>query len=321
MPDPRLQHLLDVQCGVVGRAQALEVGLTDNDIRRLIRGLRLTQVHAGVYVDHTGPLTWLQRAWSAVLFCRPAALCDESARRIAGGPGGAMHDDGRPIHVGIDHSRRVRAPAGIEVHRIVGLDDQVLWNASPPRQRLEHTTVRLAARAPREIDAIACIADAVGARLTTATRLGSALATMNRSARRQFLSNVIADVAGGTCSSLEHGFLVNVERPHGLPTPSRQFRESLKGPVYRDALYEEFGLIVELDGRIHHTKARQHDSDLERDLDAVVTRRETIRLGWGQAYDRACSTAFKLGAVFIDRGWTDRPRRCPACPADLPFAA
>lgn len=316
-----VRHLLEVQAGVISRAQLVECGATDNDIRRLVRQRHLARVHHRVYVDHTGPLTWIQRAWAATLCCAPAALSDESALRAAEGPGRRRNDDTRPIQVAVDHSRKVRPPSGVVATRVVGLDSQVLWNASPPRMRPEHAAIRLAAGADREIDAVAFLADAVGARMTRGDRLARALGSYPRIARREFLESVIVDVAEGTCSTLEHGYLVNVERAHGLPTARRQFRESVKGPLFRDAVYEAFGLIVELDGRMFHAKARQHDADLERDLDAAATGRATVRLGWGQAYDRPCSTAFKLGAVFVDRGWRDRPRRCPLCPEDLPYAA
>jgi hypothetical protein len=33
-----------------------------------------------VYVDHTGDLTWVQKAWCGVLSLWPAALCHESLR-------------------------------------------------------------------------------------------------------------------------------------------------------------------------------------------------------------------------------------------------
>ena len=315
------RHLLEVQAGVISRAQLHECEVSANEIRRKLRRRELVKVHPGVYVDHTGPLTWIQRAWAATLACAPAALCDESALRAAEGPGRRTYDDDRPLAVAIDHSRRMADPDGVRITRVVDLADQVLWNTSPPRQRPEHATLRLAAAAEREIDAVGHLSNAVGSRLTTGARLAGALATVPRIRRRDFLEAVVADVTDGTCSALEHGYLVNVERPHGLPAAMRQFRESLKGPLYRDALYDELGVIVELDGRMFHSKASQHDADLERDLDAAVTRRTTIRLGWGQAYDRACSTAFKLGALFADRGWDGRPHWCPLCPAELPFAA
>jgi Transcriptional regulator, AbiEi antitoxin len=82
MDRARLDSLVAEQEGVVSRRQALACGLTDNDIARLVRRREWARVHDGVYVNHTGPLTWLQRAWAAVLFHWPAALAGSSALRI-----------------------------------------------------------------------------------------------------------------------------------------------------------------------------------------------------------------------------------------------
>ncbi len=312
----QLAQQLHVQAGVLSRGQLTRLGARDSDVRRLLRRRELTRVHPRVYVNHTGPLTWLQRAWAATLACEPAALRDRSALRAAGGPGRRLHADG-PIEVAIDHTRRILAPPGVDLRRIVGLDDQVLWNASPPRLRTEHASLRLAAGAASEVDAVAFLADPVGARMTTGPRLAGALRSHPRIARREFLARVIADVGAGTCSTLEQGYLARVERPHGLPFARRQVRESAKGPLYRDVLHEEFGLVVEIDGRMFHAQARQHDADLERDLDVAATDRATVRVGWGQVFDRPCSTAFKVGRVLQHRGWCGAPRRCPRCPPGL----
>ena len=69
---------------------------------------------------------------------------------------------------------------------------------------------------------------------------------------------------------LEHGYLTLVERPHGLPAGRRQVRDSRHGPLYRDVVYGELDQVVELDGRMWHDSAEQHDADLDRDLDAAV---------------------------------------------------
>lgn len=313
-----LRELLILQSGVINRRQVLAARLTDNDIRRMRRRRELAQVHVGVYVDHTGPLSWLQRAWAAVLLCEPAALCLDSAVRAADGPGRRDHDDGRPIHVAVEANRSPETPASVIPHRLADLDGKVLWHTSPPRQRIEHASVDLASLAAREIDAVAHLADAVRTRRTTADRLAEALASRTRIARRDFLAAVIADVAAGTCSTLERGYLDRVERPHGLPCADRQVRESIKGALYRDVVYVALGGIVELDGRLFHTSVLGRDQDLERDLDAVVLDRVTARLGWGQVFDRSCSTAHKVGAALNRLGWTGRVRRCPACPPDLP---
>ncbi|MDP3891593.1 type IV toxin-antitoxin system AbiEi family antitoxin domain-containing protein [Nocardioides sp.] len=74
-------RLLRSQAGVVARRQVLECGGTDNDIERLVRRREWARVHTGVYVDHTGPLSWEQRAWAAVLAHWPAALAGAAALR------------------------------------------------------------------------------------------------------------------------------------------------------------------------------------------------------------------------------------------------
>lgn len=313
MSRSELGRLLDLQAGVVSRRQLCAAGLTDNDLRRMLRRRELAKVHPGVYVNHTGPLSWIQRAWAATLYAAPAALCLATALRAADGPGRSAYDDGKPIDVAVDRHRHLVEPAGVRLHRVADLDRSVLWNTSPPRERVEYATIGLAARASRDVDAVAYVADAVGGRQTTADRLIAALADHPRVARRHFLASVLADVAGGTCSTLEHGYVTRVERPHGLPAAQRQFRESIKGPLYRDAVYLRGIAVVELDGRLFHSKVWQRDRDMERDLDVFAAARATARLGWGQVFDRPCSTALKIGAGLNARGWDGAPHACPLC--------
>ena len=266
-----------------------------------------------MYVDHTGPLTWLQRAWSAVLATEPSALSHGSALRVLDGPGRRDRDE-EPIHVAVDRSRTVDPPPGVVRHYLGWLDQRVQWNASPPRVRIEHAVLDLAAGGSDEFAAIAEIAGAVQARRTTAHRLREALSQRERIARRTFLAAVIADVADGSCSVLEHGYLQRVERAHGLPRAERQVSASSRGPILRDVDYRRYGLLVELDGRMFHDSARARDRDLDRDLDAAVERRVTVRIGWGQVFGRPCETAPRIGVLLQQRGWRGSPTRCPDCP-------
>ncbi|MDP3891594.1 MAG: hypothetical protein Q8Q44_10210, partial [Nocardioides sp.] len=61
---------------------------------------------------------------------------------------------------------------------------------------------------------------------------------------------ILDDVALGVCSTLEHRYLVEVERPHDLPFPRRQRRLRSAGAssVYRDVEYAGLRIVVELDG-------------------------------------------------------------------------
>jgi hypothetical protein len=313
-----LAELLDLQSGVVARRQVHDAGLHAHDLRRLLRRRDLVRVHDGVFVNHTGDLTWTQRAWIGVLLAWPAALCDVSALRAVDGPGRRGADT--TIHVAVDRKRTVRLPAGFRLHRMSHLEDRVRWNTSPPRVRTEHALIDVATRASDALGAVATLADAVQARRTTAGRIIAAVADRDRVTDRDLLVGILTDIDQGTCSVLEHGYLTLVERPHGLPVAERQLRDSSRGPFYRDVCYLDQAQLVELDGRLGHDSALDRDSDLDRDLDAAVDRQHTVRIGWGQVFRRGCRTAARIGLLLQARGWTGQARRCPDCPDDLPVA-
>ena len=308
-----IRELMLRQDGVVSRSQALRHGFSDNDIRRLLRRREWMRIHAAVYVNHTGPTTWRQRAWAAVLLAQPAVLFGESALRAFDGPGRRGHDDDGPVHIAIDRDRQCRAPADVVVHQVADLAVKAQWNLSPPCVRIEEAVLDVAARARDEFGAVATLAAAVQSRRTTAERIIRALERRSRLARRPLISQVLEDIASGACSALEHAYLQRVERAHGLPSAMRQVRASSRGPIYRDVVYEALGLAVELDGRADHTDSWDRDNDLERDLDAALDDLTTIRVGWGQTVGRPCSTAAKLAALMARRGWMGRFRRCPDC--------
>ena len=310
---------LALQSGVVSRKQLTAAGARGHDLKRMLRRRDLVRLDDGVFVNHTGRPTWVQRAWGGVLLAWPAALTHDSAVRAGDGPGRSDRDDS-VIHLGVDRHRTVRVPSGYRLHRISDFDAKVQWNASPPRVRIEEGLVDVAAAATCDFDAIAGLADAVRARRTTPERIRQALDARTRLARRTFLHGVLTDLGQGTCSVLEHGYLTLVERPHGLPAAQRQLRDSINGPLYRDVVYA-VGQVVELDGRMWHDGPHQRDADLDRDLDAAVERLGTVRLGWGQVFGRPCATAARVGRLLNARGWSGRVRTCPACPAAWPTAS
>ena len=318
--DPKAYaSLLALQSGVVSRRQLHDAALQAHDLKRLLRRRDLVRLHDGVFVNHTGTLTWLQRAWAGVLLAWPAALSHDSAIRAADGPGRSGRDD-RTIHLAVDRDRSLAVPPGYRLHRLARLDDKVQWNKTPPRVRIEEALIDVASETLDDFEAIASFADAISARRTTPGRIGEHLAARARVPRRDFLRDVLTDLDQGTCSVLEHGYLTLVERPHGLPTAARQLRDSINGPLYRDVVYVVFEQIVELDGRLWHDSVDARDSDLDRDLDAAVGGQGTVRLGWGQVYARPCRTAVRIGGLLSARGWRGNLVRCPDCPEDLPQA-
>ena len=310
--DP-LADLLALQSGVVSRRQIHECGHTPADLKRMLRRRELNRVHVGAFVEHSGEPTWLQRAWAAVLSSEPAALYGISAIRAAQGPGMRSHDEAGPIHVAVDRHRHVQPPPGVVVHRMLGLDQRVQWNLTPPRVRIEEAVLDVAATAGDRFGAVAVVGNAVQGRLTTAQRLLVPLAGRTRIAHRQVLESVIHDVAAGACSALERAYLRDVERAHGLRRARRQVRASAKGVVYRDVEYDG-RVVIELDGRLDHTSPRDRDRDLDRDLDAAVAGRATARLGWGQVVGRPCVTARKVYRLLVACGVETGFTRCADCP-------
>jgi very-short-patch-repair endonuclease len=296
------------QAGVVSRAQLLAGGTVPHEIRRRLRRRELVVVHPGIYVDHTGPLTWEQRAWAAVLGHWPAALTRESAL--------AEETSDGPIQVAIAQHRSVEPLDGVRAHRTSDLEHRVQWHRSPPRVRVEHAAIDLAASKRDAVARFRVLADVVQSRATTAERLATTLAGRRGTPGRAQLLDLLHDLADGACSVLEREYLL-LERRHGLgSTSQRQQADRVGGNrVYRDVDHPTLGVVVELDGRAFHDTAAGRDGDALRDLETIATDgRITVRLTWAMVVQDGCRTMAHVAAVLRRRGWSGRLTPCAGCP-------
>jgi len=299
------------QDGVLSHAQLAAGGLTRADMIRMQRRKEIVRVHPRVYVDHTGPLTWHQRAWAAVLYAAPAYVCGPSveAPRTERPMVPGMVPD--PIHVAIDQTRRVVPQPGIVIHRLTNLETHA-YGGVPPRLKLEDNALATAHDARSEIDAIASLANVAGRAHVTAGSLRGALSRFPSLRRRAWIARIIDDLESGTSSVLEHGYLAKVERVHGLPRSERQtVRATPMGNQFRDVEYAAYGLVVELDGALGHDTWRDQARDADRVLDDLAaTGTVTARLRWHQVFETPCRTARSIARVLASRGWTDSPTPC-----------
>lgn len=315
MDQDALDTLLQDQDHVFTRSQVIALGGDDNLIRRKIRRREWAVVWLGVFVDHRGEPTRAQREWAAVLHYAPAALTGHAALQAYGVRTGR---DTSPrtevIEVAVERSRRVVELPGTAVVRTSRLSHRAAFNLSPPRVRLEYVVLDLAAAGKDEIAVAAVLADACQSRRTTARRLLDVLDERSNLRRRALIRRVLDDIDSGANSVLEWLFLTRVERPHGLRAATRQIRATARGrTVYRDVEYRDVGVVVELDGRLGHTRSLDRWDDLDRDLDAVAAGRMTVRLGWRQVAE-PCRTARALSRILIARGWTGPGAiDCPDC--------
>ena len=237
-------RVLRSQGGVIARTQPRSIGLTTTTSSGCCAAAS-SRAHAGVYVDHTGQPTWLQRGWAAVLFHWPAGLAGESALRAHGlrsvsdsPPSRRSYRDAdwiagpavlEPVHVVVGANRRVVPPPGVVVTRQTDFDGRVQLHLSPPRLRLDEALLDVASACPDEAGAVALLADACQEGATTAARLHATLSGRGRLPRRRLLLAILDDVAAGSMSVFERRYLRDVERSHGLPRRGGRSKSSRGG--------------------------------------------------------------------------------------------
>lgn len=247
LPD-ELRELAHAQSGALTRGQALGGGLTRTTIRFQLEQGRWQRLQTGVYALYSGPPTRLTVLWGAVLRAGPGAVLSHyTAAELSG-----LTD--RPsalLHVAVPSDRCIERIPGIVVRRSGRARVAAHPVLTPPRTRLEETVLDLAGAAAALDDACGWIIRALGRRLTTQAQLQEAMALRARLRWRRQLAQALTAEWGGVHSSLEYRYLRNVERPHRLPRGTRQARaQQGHGTIYRDVLYEQHALAVELDGRV-----------------------------------------------------------------------
>ena len=180
----------------------------------------------------------------------------------------------------------------------------------PPQTRVEETVLDLAGEAASLDEALGWIFRACGSRRTTAERIASAMARRARMRWRTELAAALGLGAAGVHSLLEFRYVSRVERPHGLPAGTRQFRVTRAGQhQYQDVTYQAYGVVVELDGRVAHP-AELRWRDIHRDNATTVAGQRTLRYGWADVSGQPCRAAAQVGGLLSRRGWDGRLRRC-----------
>jgi hypothetical protein len=77
-------------------------------------------------------------------------------------------------------------------------------------------------------------------------------------------------------------------------------------------LYREYGVVVELDGRLGHTELGRF-RDMDRDNAAGLDGLFTLRYGGADLWGRPCAVAAQVAAALRQRGWAGLPTRCSRC--------
>jgi len=302
-----------LQSGVVSRQQAAAAGIAPSVIDNQLRYGRWQRLHSGVYATFTGPLDREAELWAVVLRLGPfSALSHHTAAELHG----ITSQRAGLIHVTVNPGLRVQPISGVVIHRTVTSYRIVPAGNQLPRTPVPETVLDLTQVSRRLDDAVGWICKGVGRSLTTPDQLVTALQARKRVRWRADLLGALGDVSDGVRSPLEYRYARDVERAHGLPRAIRQAEVRIDGrTIYLDNLYEEAGVVVELDGAAYHP-AEQRWADSHRDNDRAAHGNLTLRYNWPDITRRQCATAAQVGAVLVSRGMRVQLRRCgPRCTA------
>ena len=281
--DRNVTAIAETQHGVITSRQAAAAGLTAEMIKNRLASNRWETMGRGVYRLCGSPRTWQQRLVALTFAAGPlAGASHRSAAALLDIPGFSRR--GLP-EVTTPRARRHRSGsvAGI-VHR---------WGPFPSvhlriidgivTTRVARTLVDLAGvvhpkRVERAVDN--CLAGGT-VTLESLRDTFTDLAVRGRkgvAVMRSILSERTEDVAA-PASELEERF-IELLRAAGLPDPVRQLDvgdgEGWIGRV--DFAYPHAGLLVELDGRRHHSALLDRRADARRD--------DRMRLGGWRHVDR-----------------------------------
>ena len=279
--------------------------MTDTMIRRLLGQRIWGRLEAGLYLIPESDPTWLTRVWAGILI---GGEQSRGAGRTAAKLQGLTDEFRLPVEILVPIGVIPQGREWVTFRQERPGVRSISTRTEPPCTRVEDTVLDLCAEGS-ETACVDWITTAVQRGLTTPDALIRALQRRARVRHRKFVTAVIADAAAGVHSTLEYRYRHDVELAHELPHSRRQ----KPGPgEFLDVFYEDFGVIVELDGQEGHVGAGRF-RDRRRDNRHTKENAKTLRYGWAEVNDEPCDTAWEVGEVLAGRGWSGFPAKCPRC--------
>lgn len=213
-----------------------------------LRGGRWQRVHSQSLAIHTGPIGEVGLLWSAVFEAGDRGCLDGVSSLIAGG---LEHFTEQAIRVSVPRGVSVRRARNIRIRQTRRLKSSDLVTVGIPRTKNQVATVRAAIWARSDKQAALLLTMSVQQRLTTPEQLVTELLLVRRDRRRAVIADVITDLLDGVRSLGEHEF-AQLCRERGFPEPTRQaLRRGTGGRYYLDVCWEDWGVVVEIDGIQH----------------------------------------------------------------------
>lgn len=252
MTEEQWRRLAEGQAGMLSQSQLTGLGVSRSFVRNQLQARRWAQRTSSVFSTTTGPLSWDQRLWQAVLHAGATAL-------IGGLTAAELHgmknwsrdhvtvlvDDELSFEplVGVRFFRSRRPLAGMRAARAL------------PVCQLEPAILLFAGYEPSRRTAHGAVAATVQQRLTTPDRLGDWLARMKPLRRAPELRALLHDIAGGAQSLAEVDLRRACEQFAVAAPRGQSVRRDRQGRRrWTDAewdLPDGSVLVLEVDGAFH----------------------------------------------------------------------
>ncbi len=247
--------------------------------------------------------TWLSWSWAAILYAGPSSVVGGLAAAHLLGAASNPPKQITVWHGGTSALKRMGDSSWGVTFRRANRNGR----GEPPRTAIDVTLLDVAAETTED-ETVAAVTRAFSQGITTPGRLTAVMTSRDRVKRRRLLTQLCDEGAKGVESVLEWRFLQVVVRAHDLPPPTLQ--KELRRGTRSDAVWEDQGVVVELDGRLGH---EQSFRDMARDNRLAMSGLQTLRYGWHDVTERPCEVAWQLHDVLMLRGWTGGRGRCDRC--------
>lgn len=305
---PDLAGQVRTQAGIVTRRQLAAAGVPVGLARSAVRSQRWRRLHPGVYATFTGPPPPLSILWAGALSAGDDAVLSHAS---AAWLWGLRADVPRVVTVTVPHGRpHRRSDTGLVVVQSRRVADVRHPALLPARTTVEATVLDQIHDARSERAVIDLVLTGCHQRLTTPSRLRTAMASRPRLRWRALAAEVLTEATDGVASPLELRYLRDVERPHGLPAGERNRSDEISGRRrYRDVRYRRWRVVVELDGRAAHP-GEERELDDVRDNDVMLRGERTLRYGWRSVTGSPCLVAVQVAALLAQGGWSRNPTAC-----------
>jgi very-short-patch-repair endonuclease len=294
--DRRWADLAERQHGVVSRAQLRRAGLSDAVVDGLLADDAVRRVHAGVFVVHGAPSTYLSRLWQAVL-----ATAGVIGFATAAHLWGAVEERPECIDVIIARSLHLTRIDGVRTHRI----------DLPPGSVAHYNGLPITTRRISLLDHLGRLRIGDAGRLADRALQQGWLAPGDFAARVRaepgrtgnvVLRRLAVETGDGAAAKSER-LLHSILREAGVrgwrPNVRVRHRGELIGEV--DVAFKEAMVAIEVDGMAFHVDVDRFQRDRTKQNRLVALGWTVLRFTWADLTQRPDYVAATVRSA-LDRG-------------------